>query len=79
VIASLPDVGCPQVVQKLVPDSSLAPQDLQTALDEDVDGAAGIGAGSIANGGAAVAEIGAGSACAGAGAVSSRTPGCAIR
>jgi hypothetical protein len=76
-IASLPDVGCPQVVQKLVPDASLAPHDLQTVFDKDVDGAAGSGAGSIANGGAAVAAIGAGSACAGA--VSSITAGCAIR
>jgi hypothetical protein len=66
-------------VQKLVPVSSLAPHDLQTALDEDVDGAAGVGAASIANLRAVVAAIGAGSVFAGLGTVSSITAGCAIR
>jgi hypothetical protein len=74
VTALLPDTGCPQVVQKPVPGSSLAPHDLQIAL-----GAAGVGAASAAKSGAAVAAIGATSAFAGLGAVSSITAGCAIR
>jgi hypothetical protein len=78
-IASLPDAGCPQVVQKVLSGASVAPHDLQTALDEDVDGAAGIGGASAAIGGAAVAAIGAGSVFARLGAVSSMTAGWAIR
>ncbi|HEX3091539.1 MAG TPA: hypothetical protein VHW72_02885, partial [Candidatus Angelobacter sp.] len=56
-IPLLPDVGCPQVVQKLVSGASVAPHDLQTALDEEVDEAAGMGSASAAIGGGMVATI----------------------
>jgi len=75
VVASLPDLGCPQAMQKLLSGASVAPHDLQTALDEDVDGEAGVGA-AAAVGGGAVAATGAG--LAGVGAVSSMTADCAI-
>jgi len=61
VVASLPDLGCPHAMQKLLSGASVAPHDLQTALDEDVDGKAGVGAAAVVRGGA-VAATGAGSA-----------------
>jgi len=54
VVASLPDLGCPQAMQKLLSGASVAPHDLQTALDEDVDGEAGGGAVSSMTAGCAI-------------------------
>jgi len=54
VVASLPDLGCPQAMQKLLSGASVAPHDLQTALDEDVDGEAGVGAVSSMTAGCAI-------------------------
>jgi hypothetical protein len=61
VVASLPDLGCPQAMQKLLSGASLAPHDLQTVLEEEVEEAPGVGAAAAARGGA-VAATGAGSA-----------------
>jgi len=54
VVASLPDLGCPQAMQKLLSGATVAPHDLQTALDEDVDGEAGVGAVSSMTAGCAI-------------------------
>ena len=54
VVASLPDLGCPQAMQKLLSGASVAPHDLQTALDEDIDGEAGMGAVSSMTAGCAI-------------------------